>query len=179
MTQLSDTLQLVYPCLVRSYDNFDPGRIKHLELIQAVISRLGSDGFLMKGWALTISGAFLGFAVNTHDAWLALAGVFPAFVFWGLDTYFLRAERLFRKLYDRARQGNDVEPFFMSGTSPDFRKLLSQEELDQVSWWKTLRRPSLSWFYAAILVATVFVAIVLAASSDPHVFPQPSQSTGP
>lgn len=41
------------------YESFEDRRIKHLELIQAVVGRLGNDGFLMKGWALTVAGAFL------------------------------------------------------------------------------------------------------------------------
>lgn len=39
-----------------NYQDFDEARIKHLELIQAVIGRLGINGFLMKGWALTVAG---------------------------------------------------------------------------------------------------------------------------
>jgi hypothetical protein len=32
--------------------------IKHLEFIQGVIGRLATDSFLMKGWAVTVGGAF-------------------------------------------------------------------------------------------------------------------------
>jgi hypothetical protein len=147
-----------------TYRDFDEARVKHLELIQAVISRLGNDGFLMKGWAITLAAAFLAFAVNSDDVWLAVASVFPTGVFWGLDAYFLRAERLFRKLYGRVREGSaDIAPFFMSATAPTFTRLLSQEEKAQLSWWKIMRRPSLFWFYLAIVAAAVAVASIVLA----------------
>jgi hypothetical protein len=72
------------------YGSFEPERIKHLELIQAVVRRLGNDGFLMKGWALTVAGAFYGFAINKSKWQLAVAALVPTAIFWGLDSYFLR-----------------------------------------------------------------------------------------
>src|SRR5690242_10126113 len=73
--------------------------LKHLEFIQAVISRLATNSFLMKGWALTVSGALFGFAAS-HLSWpIAAVGMLPVVSFWYLDTYFLRQERLYRLLY--------------------------------------------------------------------------------
>ena len=37
----------------------DDGRIKHLELIQMVVARMGNNSFLIKGWSLTVTGALL------------------------------------------------------------------------------------------------------------------------
>jgi hypothetical protein len=45
-------------------DGADSAWLKHLEFIQAVITRLANDSFLRKGWALTVAGAFYGFAVK-------------------------------------------------------------------------------------------------------------------
>jgi hypothetical protein len=33
-------------------------KIKHLEMIQAVISRLANNSFLLKGWSITLVSAF-------------------------------------------------------------------------------------------------------------------------
>jgi hypothetical protein len=63
-----------------------------------------SDSFLMKGWALTVAGAFYGFAVKGTAWQVAAIGLMPVVVFWGLDAYFLRQERLFRGLYDQVRR---------------------------------------------------------------------------
>src|SRR5713226_9509943 len=96
------------------YEGFDDHRIKHLEMIQGVISRLGNDSFLIKGWAVTVAAAFLGFAVSQHKWQLALASVGPTLLFWFLDSTYLRNERLFRDLFNRVRKGTDgIVPFFM------------------------------------------------------------------
>lgn len=38
------------------YESFEDQRIKHLDMLQAVIGRLGNDSFLVKGWAVTVAG---------------------------------------------------------------------------------------------------------------------------
>jgi len=162
------------------YDDFDEGRIKHLELVQAVISRLGNDAFLMKGWALTVAGAFLGFAVTAREVWLAVGSCFTTLIFWRLDAYFLRAERLFRKLYSRVRDGDeDIAPFFMNATAPAFAKLLSEDEKGELSLWEAFRSSSLWWFYFAILLAAAVVVLVLTLNPGGQPTPMPSPSISP
>jgi hypothetical protein len=91
----------------------DP-QIKHLEFVQAVITRLANNSFLMKGWALTVGGLILGFAIDQRSWRIAAAALLPIVAFWGLDAYFLRQERLFRRLYDAVRRSEpQVEPFSM------------------------------------------------------------------
>ena len=99
-------------------DSGDRAWLKHLEFIQAVITRLANDSFLMKGWALTVAGAFYGFAVKGTNWKLAAIGLMPVLVFWGLDAYFLRQERLFRRLYNQVRERNPrIEPFAMNAAA--------------------------------------------------------------
>ena len=78
--------------------------IKHLEMIQSVITRMASNSFMLKGWAVTIAAAlFTLSAVGTNP--LFFAAVFlPILLFWGLDSYYLMQERMFRVLYDYVRQ---------------------------------------------------------------------------
>lgn len=92
----------------------EDGRIRHLELVQGVIGRLGTSSFLIKGWAVTVSGALYAFTANRLDWPLALASLFPVLPFWFLDAFFLQRERLYRLLYDDIRRPGDVvEPFSM------------------------------------------------------------------
>ncbi len=142
-----------------TYQSFDGNRIKHMEMIQAVVARLAGNSFLMKGWALTLTGAFLGFAVNNNDPGIAAAALLPILAFWALDTYYLRAERLFRALYERVRGSADaVEPFFMGATSEEF---ITEVAPDIASWRRTLGRPTLSWFYGVLINATVLVVVLI------------------
>lgn len=149
------------------YTNFGDERIKHLELIQGVVSRLGGNGFLVKGWALTIAGAFFGFAVNRSNSKLAAVAVVPTLLFWGLDGYFLRCERLFRCLYSLVRRKDDrIEPFFMGVTSDSFIKEFAGEGDKPVdSWWPTVFSGTLLAFYGLIGASAVALAVVLYCDS--------------
>ncbi|MFF1353365.1 hypothetical protein [Streptomyces sp. NPDC058297] len=95
----------------------DDGQIRHLELIQAVVARMGNNSFLIKGWALTLMGALLAFAAGNASRTVAATGFVPIVAFWLLDGYFLYKERLFRRLYDKVRRpGGDIEPFSLDAS---------------------------------------------------------------
>lgn len=136
-------------------------------MIQAVVSRLANNSFLMKGWALTIAGAFFGFSVSQSRAELAMISLLPTVCFWALDAYFLRCERLFRHLFAKVRtQDGSVEPFFMNATSGTFAKGAPKTV---GSWRSAIFRPTLSVFYGAIAASALAVAVL---SSDAKVKPE-------
>jgi hypothetical protein len=141
----------------------DDHRVKHLEMIQTVVSRLASHSFLVKGWAVTVAAVFFGLAVNSANGWLALASMVPTLAFWGLDTYFLRSERLFRALYDRVRTSpTNVEPFFMGATSSSFIASISGDSTAHASsWWRTARRPTLVLLYAGLVMSAAVIALAI------------------
>lgn len=68
-------------------------RIKHLEMVQGVVARLGGNGFVVKGWAIPVAGAFYGFSIKRQNGWLALAALAPTCLFWLFDSTYLRSER--------------------------------------------------------------------------------------
>jgi hypothetical protein len=149
--------------MMPDYDSFEDHRIKHLEMTQAVIGRLASNSFLIKGWAVTVAGVFFGFAVNKNDPSLARVSLATTGLFWLLDTYFLRTERLFRVLHDRVRKrAAGVEPFFMGATSPKFVKHVRADSDKHVSKaassWKTFRSPTLVVLYGGLVACAFIVA---------------------
>lgn len=75
--------------------------IKHLEMVQGVINRLGHDSFLIKGWSMTILAAGIIFVARSQvqSAYIVLTFTIPVVGFWILDGYFLWQERLFREVY--------------------------------------------------------------------------------
>lgn len=76
-------------------------QIKYLEMIQGIINRLACNSFIIKGWGITVSLAGFGLFVENKNKPVILAVViFAALIFWILDTYYLKREKLFRKLYD-------------------------------------------------------------------------------
>ena len=80
--------------------------IKHLEMIQVIINRLGHDSFLVKGWSMTllVGGIILVARSEVQSGWIVLAFLIPVVGFWILDGYFLWQERLFREIYNEVRK---------------------------------------------------------------------------
>ena len=93
-------------------------KLKHLEMIQSTISRMASNSFALKGWAVTlIAGIFVLASKDTDKAYFLIAYI-PIIVFWGLDAYYLLQERLFRALYDKIRTIDEEEIDFSMDTAP-------------------------------------------------------------
>lgn len=130
-------------------------QIKHIELIQAVITRMANNSFMLKGWTITlISGIFLLSSVN-EGSFLFILPFLPTLAFWGLDSYYLWQERLFRKLYDAARKSfttstSDFELFTMD-TRP--------YEKDVDSWFDLVKSKTESPFYGSIVLINIFLCV--------------------
>jgi len=94
---------------------------KHLELIQNVISRMATNSFMLKGWAVTLVAGIFVLAGKDTDKLYFLVAYIPVIVFWGLDTYYLLQERLYRSLYDKVRQidENNID-FSLKATPEEF-----------------------------------------------------------
>jgi hypothetical protein len=85
-------------------------KVEHLKFIQAVIARMGTNSFLLKGWTVTLVAALFAFGAKEADrAFIVIAWV-PVLVFAGLDAYFLRRERLYRRLHDKVAAKTDADP---------------------------------------------------------------------
>ncbi len=75
-------------------------KLKHLEFIQNVITRMNASSFQIKGLAVTLVSAILGVYIATNNDYFILLAVFPSIVSWFLDSYYLSQERRFRGLYN-------------------------------------------------------------------------------
>ena len=76
-------------------------KLNHLEMIQSVINRMASNSFALKGWAVTLVAGIFALAGKDTDKMYFLVAYIPIIVFWGLDSYYLLQERLYRALYDK------------------------------------------------------------------------------
>jgi len=75
-------------------------KIKHLEFIQSVITRMNTNSFQLKGWTVTIVSALLAIYASSKNTYFVLLAVFPDVIFWFLDSFYLQQERKFRGLYN-------------------------------------------------------------------------------
>jgi len=92
-------------------------KMKHLEFIQNVITRMNTNSFQIKGRAVTIVSALLAIYASTKNNYFILSGIFPVIIFWFLDAYYLTQERKFRGLYDDVAEVSEnskqINPFSM------------------------------------------------------------------
>jgi len=80
--------------------NMTPDQIKHLEFIQAVITRMNANSFQLKGWSIAIVSALLALYANSNNVIYIFVAIIPTLLFWGLDAYYLQQERKFRGVYN-------------------------------------------------------------------------------
>jgi hypothetical protein len=74
-------------------------RVKHLEMIQAIISRVANKGATLKNYCLTLVTAICGLAVSLQRPLAAAMAFLPVVIFALLDDQYLRVERRFRHLF--------------------------------------------------------------------------------
>ena len=73
---------------------------KEIDLIQACITRMANNSFLLKGWAVSIIAVILALADKAIEpALLSAVVLIPLISFWYLDAFFLRTERMYRQMY--------------------------------------------------------------------------------
>lgn len=124
--------------------------VKHLEMTQAGINRLGRNSFLLKSWSMTILVAAMVLITreNLQNQYFILALFCPIVGFWILDGYFLRQERLFRHVYDDIREQ----------TETNFEMDLGKHKgKPKSSWLSAIFSITLVIFY---LIEVLFVGVI-------------------
>ncbi len=127
-------------------------RLKHLELIQGVITRMGSNLFTLRGWMITLvvglSVAFLEVGRNELQVILVLV----ILIFWVHDAYFLSLERGYRCLYNKVRK--------LDEDAIDFSMDISEfDVLKTISIWYCMWSKTLSFFYVPTLILIALISI--------------------
>ena len=122
----------------------------HLGLIQGVINRLSQNSFLLKGWSVVLISALFALAAKDSKMLFLYLAYFPAIAFWCLDGYFLRQERLFRKLYDKVRQVHENEIDFSMNTQP--------VDTEVSSWIMVTLSKTLIAFHGILIVSILIVS---------------------
>jgi len=87
-------------------------RRKHLDYIQAVVTRQSAASSSAKGWLLPIVTATFGFALTQHSWALAALGMVAVVLFAYLDANYLKSEKQFRRLYNTVARSSRNVPLF-------------------------------------------------------------------
>lgn len=143
-------------------------RRKHLEFIQAVVTRMSSASAAAKGWLLAVVTVIYGYAITNDSSEVALLGVVATLVFGLIDANYLRQEKAYRKLYDAVARSEPAVPLFTLDPSdaddPIPQSARTRERILRV-WrrWVPCREVWFSWsigpFYTTFLVVGAVIAI--------------------
>lgn len=125
---------------------------KHLEFVQAVITRQAGNAFLIKGWALTVVSGLLGLAISTKGWGPAGVAFAPIAGFAFMDAYYLRQERLYRCLWNAIiSTDGQVADFSMDARS--------YRQSDGCSWSAVLFSATVFGFYVVLMAVTIVVLV--------------------
>ena len=129
-------------------------KITHLEMVQGIINRMASNSFMLKGWAVTLVAGIFALASKDTDKLYFLIAYIPIVVFWGLDSYYLLQERLYRALYNKVRLLNEKDiDFSMKATKEEFNS-------EKNRFFSCLLSKTEIWFYLPLaFVCTIGIII--------------------
>lgn len=134
-------------------------KMKHLEMIENVIQRMGSNSFQLKGWSVSLVAIIGGLAAQGSDKRFFLLAFIPLIAFWFLDSYYLQLERKYEVLYSNVAAITD-------DNSIDFNMDLSKavyvgDDADRVCFCRCLFSKTEWPFYLIITGAVAILAIIL------------------
>lgn len=126
----------------------------HLEFIQSTIQRMSQNSFSLKGWTVTLVAGVFALAAKDADKSYFLIAYIPIVVFWGLDSYYLLQERLYRALYDKVRRLQDDSIDYSMDTTPE------EFHTGKNNYWRCVLSKTESGFYfplAIICALTIWI----------------------
>lgn len=132
---------------------------KEIDLIQACITRMANNSFLLKGWTVTLCAVILALADKDVGWHIGLLVLVPLFCFWYLDGFFLHTEKKYQALYQwvlTERAKNNLSHQYDLDTDRFNAKVKSA--------FRLMLSRSLLWFYLvpAILATVVGVSKFMA-----------------
>lgn len=128
-------------------------KLKHLEFIQLVITRMNVNSFLLKGWSVTLISALFALAAKDAEINYVIITYISTPVFWMLDGYYLSQERQYRELYNNVK---DLSPDLV-----DFNMNARIYNEGKRRWLNSIGSITLISFYGTLLIITLIIMFVI------------------
>jgi hypothetical protein len=136
---------------------------KELDLVQIVINRLANNSFLLKGWLIAIVSIILSVSKESvfkpESIYLYAILCLPFLSIWYLDAYFLRQERLYRKLYEWIILERPT------GNTEHLYALDPQRRFEVSSIFRVMLSETLRMFYGIPLVILLILIIKIISNN--------------
>jgi hypothetical protein len=129
-------------------------KLKHLELIQGVVTRMGGNLFFLRGWSITLIGGVLAILSQKDnvDSFPGIVLLVVVVMFWVYDGYFLALERKYRDLYNKVRKLDEADIDF----SMDIREFNSDKK-NTIVW--CMFSKTIAPFYIASLAGAIYLLV--------------------
>lgn len=138
---------------------------KEIDLIQACISRMAHNSFLIKGWAISI--IVIGFALleKKVEPWtIGLIMLIPLISFWWLDSFFLFIETRYRALYNWViiqRPLNNIDHLYNLNPHRSDIPVKNKRNNKDVTQLSVMFSKTLIPFYLVPLITVIIIATSL------------------
>lgn len=142
-------------------------QLKHLDYIQAIITRLNSNSFMIKGWCITITSALLALSASSKNTAIIVVAYIPIIVFWLLDSFYLHTERKFRGLYKEAIKTPSQVGLFDLNIEQEF---ITKDKKN--SFWAVAKSNTIAWFYSSLLILTIACTFFFVLDNSKQATPQ-------
>lgn len=127
-------------------------KLKHLEFIQAAINRMANNSFLLKGWAVTLTGGLLALTFKETNLRYLYISVVVLGLFWMMDSYYLSRERNFVALYNHVRKQREESVDFCMDTN---------ELRTRTCWLAAFFSKTMLLFYGGLLMVHMVIKYLL------------------
>jgi len=103
---------------------------EYFTIIQKVINRMAQNSFLIKAWLVTIVAAIFVLTFSILNILIFGVLLIISIIFWTLDSYYLKIERLYRHLYNSKVEefNNDQKRKGMVLFDMNFKPYVNQEK---------------------------------------------------
>lgn len=131
----------------------EESKMRYLEMILEVITRMANNSFALKGWTVTlVAGIFTlsGDAIGTNFWFLYI----PIIIFWGLDAFYLSKERSYRALYKHVAGLSQNQIDFNMDTS-------AFSGIEKNKLWSCLISPTELFFYLSLSVLSGVIIFII------------------
>lgn len=128
-------------------------KYQHLGFIEAVIARMNSNSFLIKGWTVTIIAALFALAANGANHSYVLIAYVPLVAFWILDGFFLSKDRQYVQLYEKVRK--------MDEATIDYSMNTKEFNTGRNTWLRSIFSKTFVPFYGVLVLLCLVVMFKL------------------
>lgn len=125
-------------------------KIKYLEFIQNIVTRMNQNSFMIKGWTVAIVSALLALYADKENELFILISIFPVLIFMFLDSYYLWQERKFRHLYNKVLEENESKQIKLFSMNTNVGN-----DCCKICYFKALFSVIEVWFYFPIMLGLV------------------------